>query len=249
MTIVQSRALEKGRRSASEHTFFRGMSLFVAAVVFVGFARTYYLGAFFDAKPLPAPVVHVHGLAFTCWIVLLVVQTSLAGAGRIRLHRRLGLIGLGLAPVMVILGVAVAIEMLRRFAPIPAVDSKSIFAVALSEVLGFAAPVFFAFRLRRQPPFHKRLMLIGTIAMTTAGFGRWPIHVLLHQPLPAMLAAFALLALLAGYDLVSTGRLHPATVWGCAWVVSIELCGFAVGGTVLWRTFAAYIARLPLRPA
>ena len=246
MTMVQSPVIETLGRRSGEHRFFRAMSLLVAAVVFVGFAPTYYLGPFLGAKPLPARVVHVHALVFTCWIALLVIQTSLAGSGRVQLHRRLGLVGLGLAPVMVILGIAVAIEMLHRFAAVPAVDSKAIFAVALSEIFGFAAPVFFVFRLRRKPPFHKRLILIGTIAMTTAGFGRWPIAFLLHQPLPAMLAAFTLLALLVAYDLMATRRVHPATVWGCAWVVSIELGGIALGHTAGWRAFAAYTARLPL---
>lgn len=242
--IVEPRAVEKLGGRTGEHLFFSGMSVLIALVVFTGFARTYYLAGIFHAKPLPAPIVHVHGAVFTCWIALLVAQTSLVGTGHTSIHRRLGLLGLGLAPLMVVLGVLVANEMLHRTSAIPGFDSAGIFAVALSEVAGFAVPVFFAFRFRRRPAVHKRLILIGTIAITTAGFGRWPIHFLLHRPLPAMLAAFTLLVLVIAFDLLSTRRLHRATVLGSAWVVCIELSGFAVGHTAAWHAFAAYVRSL-----
>lgn len=241
---VESSVIEKPRGRSAEHLFFGGMSGLIAIIVFVGFARTYYLAGMFGAKPLAAPIVHVHGAVFTCWIVLLVVQASLVGTGHTSIHRQLGLIGLGLAPLMVILGVLVADEMLKRTSAIPGFGSPLIFAVALSEIAGFAIPTFFAFRLRRRSAIHKRLILIGTIATTTAGFGRWPIAFLLHKPLPAMLAAFTLLLMMIAFDLVSTRRLHRATVLGSAWVVFIELTGFAIGHTAAWHAFADFVRSL-----
>jgi len=242
--VVESPVVDKPSGRAAEHLFFGGMSALIALVVFIGFARTYYLAGMFGAKPLAAPIVHVHGAAFTSWIVLLVAQTCLVGTGHTRIHRRLGLAGLVVAPLMVVLGVLVATEMLGRMSVVPGVDAPLIFAVALSEIAGFAVPIFFAFRWRRRSPVHKRLILIGTIAMTTAGFGRWPIAFLLHKPLPAMLAAFALLALMIAFDLRSSGRLHRVTIWGCAWVVFIELTGFAVGHTTTWHVLAAHLRSL-----
>ena len=239
--VVESPVIEKRSGRTGEHVFFWGMSSLVALIVFVGFARTYYLAGIFDAKPLAAPVVHVHAAVFSCWIALLVVQSSLVGTGHTGIHRRLGLIGLGLAPAMVILGILVAVEMLNRFASTPSVDSPLIFAVALSEITGFAVPIFFAFRFRRRSAIHKRLILIGTIATTTAGFGRWPVAFLLHKPLPAMLAAFTLLVALIAFDLRWTGKVQRATLLGSAWVVVIELSGFAVGHTGAWHALAGHL--------
>src|SRR3954470_19226155 len=161
--VIESPVIEKPRGRTLEHRFFGAMSALIALVVFIGFARTYYLAVLFDAKPLAAPIVHIHGAVFTCWVVLLVAQTALVGAGHTSIHRRLGLIGLGVAPLVVVLGVVVAVEMLNRTSAIPGFGSPLIFAVALSEIAGFAVPVFFGFRLRRRPAFHKRLILIGTI--------------------------------------------------------------------------------------
>jgi hypothetical protein len=242
--VVESPVIAKSIGRTREHLFFAGLSGLIALIVFIGFARTYYLAGLFDAKPLAAPIVHVHGAVLTGWIVLLVVQTLLVGTGHVGWHRRLGLVGLGLAPLVVILGVLVALEMLKRFAAVPGVDSPLIFAVALSEITGFAVPVFFALRLRRRRDFHKRLIMIGTIAMTTAGFGRWPVSFLLHKPLPAMLAAFTLLGAMMLFDALSEHRLHPATVRGSAWVVFIELSGFAVGHTEAWHALAVNIRSL-----
>ena len=242
--VVEAPVIANRSGRTGEHLFFWGMSALVALIVFIGFARTYYLAAIFDAKPLAAPIVHIHAAVFTCWIALLVVQSSLVGTGHTAIHRRLGLIGLGLAPVMVILGILVAAEMLNRFAPVRSVDSPLIFAVALSEIAGFAVPIFFAFRFRRRPAIHKRLILIGTIATTTAGFGRWPVAFLLHKPLPAMLAAFTLLVIMIAFDLLWTRRLQRTTLLGSAWVVLIELTGFAVGHTAAWHAFAGHLRAL-----
>jgi hypothetical protein len=79
------------------------MAVVILASVFVGFAHSYYLAGVFKAR-LPNLLVHIHGAVFSCSILLLTVQTSLVGAGRVDVHRRLGLLGLGFACLMVVLG-------------------------------------------------------------------------------------------------------------------------------------------------
>jgi hypothetical protein len=224
-----------------EHRFFCSISVLVALVVFIGFARTYFLSSWFHARPLPAPIIHIHGAVFSGWIALLVIQASLAASSRPDIHRRLGIAGLVLAPCVVTLGILVANEMLRRLWAVPGFDARAIYAVALSQILGFAVPVTFAFGLHRSPAFHKRLILIGTIAMMTAAFGRWPVHFLLHKPLPAMIATFGLLLLLVFYDLLTMRRIHPATALGGIWVVFIELTAIAIGHTTEWQNLTGYI--------
>src|SRR5215813_15489058 len=75
-----------------EHLFFSSMSVLMLLTVFFGFARTYYLAGIFRA-PLPSLIIHIHGAAFTCWILLLVTQTSLVASDRTDIHRRLGIAG------------------------------------------------------------------------------------------------------------------------------------------------------------
>lgn len=61
-------------------------------------------GVAFSLAPLPSLIIHVHGAAFSCWMLLLLTQTTLVSAGRVDIHRRLGIAGFLLAWAMVVLG-------------------------------------------------------------------------------------------------------------------------------------------------
>src|SRR5436853_5928629 len=75
-----------------DRLFFIGMAVATAVATFIGFYPTYYLKAWWSTPVLP-PLVHLHGILFTEWIVLLIAQTSLVAVGRTDLHRRLGIGG------------------------------------------------------------------------------------------------------------------------------------------------------------
>src|SRR5467141_3375498 len=143
-----------------DHLFFSAMALLILATVFVGFAPTYYLAGMFHA-PLPSLIIHLHGAAVTCWILLLVTQTSLVSAGRVDIHRRLGIAGFLLACLMVILGVLAATDGLVRQAGPAGRDPQFFYIIPLTDMLIFATLIFFAFRARSNPPAHKRLILVA----------------------------------------------------------------------------------------
>ena len=91
------------RQSPLRKSLFSGMAVLILTTVFLGFARSYYLAGLFKA-PLPNLIIHIHGAVFSSWILLLIAQTWLVAAGRVDLHRRLGLLGFALACLVVILG-------------------------------------------------------------------------------------------------------------------------------------------------
>jgi hypothetical protein len=110
------------RRSyhAYDNVFFPAMAGLFLVFVFIGFAPTYYLAGLFRA-PLPNLLVHIHGAVFSAWILLLITQTSLVDGSRVDVHRRLGMLGFGLACLMVVLGLLVSADRhLRGPLPIPA---------------------------------------------------------------------------------------------------------------------------------
>ena len=76
--------------------FYTGIALVASLTVFAGFAPTYFLRARFESTPLPL-YLHVHGLLFTFWVALFVVQAGLVAARRVGLHRKLGWATAGLA--------------------------------------------------------------------------------------------------------------------------------------------------------
>ena len=60
-------------------------------------------------RPAPPLLIHIHAAVFTLWLFVQTAQIVVALRGNIGLHRRLGAYALGLAAVMVPLGLAAAL--------------------------------------------------------------------------------------------------------------------------------------------
>ena len=142
-----------------ERIFYTGMSVAFLFIVFAGFARTYYLRPYF-VTPQLTPLLHLHGLIFSAWIVLLLAQTALVAARRTGVHRRLGWAGAGLAVLMFVVGTTTAVVRAKMVEVPPGSASPLVFlTIPLGDMLVFALPVGAAFYYRRRPDAHKRLML------------------------------------------------------------------------------------------
>jgi len=229
-----------GRRF--DHLFFTSMALVMLVTVFVGFAHTYYLAGLFQA-PLPSRIIHIHGAVFSCWILLLVAQTSLVSAGRVDIHRRLGVAGFFLGCLMMVLGVVAATDALARGAPAGR-DSQMFYIIGLTDILIFAVPFYFAFRMRLNPPAHKRFIYIATIALLTPAIARLPFAFVYRKSSVVALLAEGFLLVLVGYDLWSTRRIHRATLWAGSLLIIVLQIRFPIGKTAAWHTFAAWVQHL-----
>jgi hypothetical protein len=222
-----------------EHFFFSAMALAMLTTVFVGFAHTYYLAGVFRA-PLPSLIIHVHGAAFSCWILLLVTQTSLVAAGRVDIHRRLGIAGFLLACLMVILGVMAATDSLARASGPAGRDVKFFYIVPLTDILIFATLILFAFHARSNPQAHKRLILIATIGLSIAAIARWPFAFVFRDAIMAAFLSYIFLIILVAYDLWSTRKVHRATLWAGAFLIFIQQVRIPIGKTATWHAFASW---------
>jgi hypothetical protein len=218
------------------------MAFLILMTVFVGFARTYFLAGVFRA-PLPNLLIHIHGVVFSSWILLLITQTLLVSAGRVDIHRRLGLFGFGLACLMVILGVLAASNSLARgFAPPGSgFDPRTFYAIPIGGMIIFATLIFFAYRARFNPAAHKRLIMIATIALLDAPTGRPPFTVITARPFFDSTFIFLFLLLLIAYDLWSTGKVHRATAWAAAFVVVVGQLRVPIGSTAAFHSLANWV--------
>jgi len=216
------------------------MAWLMLATVFVGFARTYYLAGVFGA-PLPSLTIHLHGAAFSCWILLLVTQTSLVSAGRVDIHRRLGIAGFCLACLMIILGSLAATDSPIRAAGPAGRDPQFFYIIPLTDMLIFATLIFLAFRARSNPPAHKRLILVATTALLIAAVARWPIGFVYRNAPVAAVLTYAFLLVLAAYDYWSTRKIHRATLWASAFLIFVQQVRLPIGKTAAWHAFAAWV--------
>ena len=223
-----------------DHFFFSAMALAMLITVFVGFAHTYYLAGVFRA-PLPSLTIHLHGAAFSCWILLLVTQTSLVAAGRVDIHRRLGIAGFILACLMVILGVLAATDSLGRAGGPPGRDVQFFYIVPLTDMLIFATLIFFALRARRNPQAHKRLIIVATIGLSIAAIARWPFAMVFRNAVMAAYLSYIFLIVLVAYDLWSTRKVNRATLWAGSFLIFVQQIRIPIGKTAAWHAVASWV--------
>ena len=227
----------------AERIFFSGMAILLCVVVFIGFSPTYFRAGMFRA-PLPSPILHIHGAVFTLWMILFVVQSALISARRVVWHRSLGTIAFCLPPIMIILGVIAAIDALGRKVRIGPLDPAVSSAIPLIGIVGFTIVIFASWRARRKPDSHKRLILLATVGLTEAAFGRFPWDRLGIPPAAGAVTGLGILILLVlAYDLVSLHRIHRSTAWAAPLTFAFGAFAVPIGMTGAWHTFAGFLAR------
>ena len=226
-----------------ERIFFGGMAILLSVVVVIGFSPTYFAAGMLRA-PLPSPILHFHGAAFTLWMILFLVQSALISARRVAWHRSLGTIAFCLPPIMVVLGFIAAIDALHRGVRIGPLEPAVSLAIPLLGIAWFAIIIFAAWRARRKPDTHKRLVLLATIGLTEAAFGRFPWHQIGLPPAAGAVTGLGILVLLViAYDLISLHRIHRSTMWAAPITFAVGAFAVPIGMTPAWHSFAGFLAR------
>lgn len=233
------------RGRPQDRVFFTGMGLFVAVTVFAGFARTYYLAHWLAAParmPEMTPLLHVHAVVFTLWTCLMVVQPSLVAAGRLKLHRRLGLAGAGIALMVWALGNLAAVEAIKvGYKGVG--DPYAFYSITFFSIQAFGIIAALGIANRKCADTHKRLMLLSSAAILEAAVGRLPLHIVVETaPLSFYAGADFIIAAGVAYDLASRGRVHPVWIWGGGLLVASQVLRIAIMHSAPWLAFAHWAA-------
>jgi hypothetical protein len=224
-----------------ERIFYSGMSILLCVCVYIGFSPTYFQAGLMRA-PLPSPILHIHGAIFTLWMLLFTVQATLISARRVSLHRSLGTVAFCLPPIMVILGVVAAIDALHRGVQIGPLDPAVSLAIPLIGIVAFTVVIYASWRARRRPDAHKRLIMIATMGLVAAAFGRFPWdRIGLPPAAGATTGLGVLLLILVIYELVTIRRVHRSTMWAAPLVFASVALSVPIGMTPAWHAFAALL--------
>jgi hypothetical protein len=239
-------AASPAHRKVSERKFYSRMALFLVAVVFIGFAPSFYLRDIVPPYPRPNPTlptaVIFHGLMFTLWMALLIVQTQLVSTRRVETHMKLGkaamLLAVALIPVMYL----TAVWGVARESHPPFTDGLNWTAIPLAVIPAFAFLIYEAWRRRREAQWHKRLMLGATILFVAGpGFSRIPLAPPTFWAFTAqLLVGTALIyAPVFVWDRRTQGKIHPATWTGYAVATAAAIVPLALIYTNSWAGIAA----------
>jgi hypothetical protein len=180
------------------------------------------------------PKMLVHAFFAASWMLALVLQASFIRAGNVRLHRKLGTAGFVAAIGITASTVYLFVARWKGWALMePEVKANRLLLPA------FAVFILLAYRNRRRPDVHKRLVLAGTLFLLE------PILARLYDPylvpvLPDAVNrwdAVAYLVYLAStwsafylslfaYDRVTLRRIHPVSLTGFAMAIAINLYAY-----------------------
>jgi hypothetical protein len=216
------------------------MAVAIFIIVFVGFARTYFLRSHFEATALP-PLLQVHGAVLTGWMVLLIAQTVLVAGRQIAAHRRLGVAGAILAPVVAFVGILTVIIGEKK----DLAEGETLVQTS-GDLLGqfaflFLFVVFVAFGIwfRRQPETHKRCMLLATVSLLPPGIARLGAIV---GVAPALLLFYVCTFACVLYDWRSRRRIHPVSWTGGLTVAVFPAVAFGISRlSDAWVQFTSWL--------
>ncbi len=234
-------------RWRNDRLFYTGASLYLAILTFAGFARSFFLARWMEQSPLTPEVGRLlitHGIFFTAWIALLVVQPLLIATRRREFHRKLGWLGAALAVAMVVFGNLAAVAAMHGgFKGLG--DPYVFYAVPFFAIQGFAVLVGLAVLWRDRAETHKRLMLLAAIIIVEAAFARIELApIAAGAPFSFFLGGDVLILAGMAYDRLSRGRIHKVWIWGGAAVVASQIGKVFISQTAAWQSFAHAVAGL-----
>jgi hypothetical protein len=230
---------------ASERRFFAWLAGLIVVLVFVGFARTYYLHTFFG-MPALSRFLHFHGVVMTGWIVLFAVQTFLIASHHRQTHRILGVFGAGYTVLVAIMGCTATVLSARHavLAHSEFVSSiLTVLALELTQMILFAFLVAIGIWFRNRPGYHKRLMLLATLCMLPnpivrlfvwTGFGT---NIVILSFWASLAVAIVL------FDSIQNRKMNPAFGFGSTTSIAFLYLAYFASRTPVWQQFAAKVVR------
>lgn len=231
---------------SAERIFFPAMALLAALIVIVGFGPSYYFKEITDARELRLSV-HLHGLVFSAWIILFIVQAFLVRTGNVAFHRKLGMFGLVIAAALVVVGTTVLTARAQtHFYP------PWLLAISGIDMIMFTAFFSSAIYFRTKPDMHKRLMLLTTLTILGAAVLRWPMLRPMFGSLDTLtmgsvwMYVGADIPLLAGiiYDQIIHGKINKAYIWGGTALVASQVLRVVFYNSEPWIAFTEVYVRM-----
>jgi hypothetical protein len=228
-------------------SFYFWMTVVMAIFVFGGFGMTYWQPmAAGSLQPLP-PVVHLHGIMYSTWIVLLLVQAFLINVRNITLHRGLGQLGIAVATCVVLTGTLITILFGGFHISNPMPDYYHLMYLGVVAVINFSLLFFLAIRNVRKPDNHRRLILFATMSILAPGINRFYMvpFGLETLPLAAMyLTVDAMLAAILLQEWRTTAKISATTITAAAIILLPELLHAPITGSGAFAGFCAALADL-----
>ena len=235
-----------------ERFFYLFAACVFLVIVAIGFQQFYLHGRAPGGVPVTpqiVPLVVLHGVLMSTWILLLIVQSGLIVGGNRKLHMSLGAIGGVVAVLLVIVGISTAIASVH-YNPEGYKDTwgaRRFLSFMLVNISGFGVLSGIGLKFKARPEIHRPMMLLATLFVAgTGGLFRIPyvigptlsvIHSIFAGWAP-MLALGVVLILIKWLMTRSWDRYLAAGFAGAALACLLQV---VVSGTAWWNHVAGWV--------
>ena len=228
-----------------DRAFFLAFVAMAWVAIVMGFGPELH-GQIKGRATFPPLIVHVHAVIFTGWMILFTAQIWLIRSRRADIHRKLGLIAVALVPVMVVLGVATALVSRRAHFEAGHNEMLAFMIVPLTDMVLFPSFAIPGLLWRKDSAAHKRLILLATIMLLPAAFGRWIgpwiiVHWgdgILGFMAQSYLGPDVMILAAMIYDRMTRGRVHPVYWIAAPWILAVQAITSAIYHWSGWMPLA-----------
>lgn len=215
----------------------------IMIISFAGFYSSYWskfprLGEFQN-------LIHIHFVAFSCWLFLIVIQPILIMRKKFKLHRQLGRFSYLLAPILVLTIILLTKEkFLREFDEFPSDAALTAF-IAFVDISSFSTFYLIAMFKKSNVRWHVAFIIAATLIVLNPGLSR-----LLNQISPglglltAVLIPFLVPGIILIIEKIKYKRLilkSPYFLIILIWTIEILLF-ITIPTTEFWKNFTLNLA-------
>jgi len=249
------------RAHAVDRWIFVFMAAWFIAIVLAGFIPDSIMKVGMvraGARPPFPLVLHMHAVLMGSFLLLLLTQTLLMATGHKARHMQIGILGMGLAALLVVVGFILAPTMYHQTwnglqtAP-QAAQAKLRDLLSFQENIllvqariGILFPLFLGIGLRARGSnagLHKRMMFLATVMALPAGIDRisWLPTTMPASPLTVDLYTLLAVSPMLAWDVFRNHRVHVAYWIWVAVVLPTSVFLNAVWDTPWWHATAKHI--------
>ena len=227
--------------------FFLVISIIGLLAVLTGFSTTFIFPL--SNGTFKAPVmVYVHGAFAFSWVCLFLIQSLLIQQHNVKLHRKLGNIGLFIAIGVTLTLIPVGLYQVEKELQL------GLGQTAISSIVGtltsgiiFISLVVAAILKRKEPATHKRLMLLATILLLWPAWFRFR-HFFPTVPNPeiwfAIVLADSLIVISIIWDKITFGKFNNTLLLVGSFIILEHTMEAYMYDNSVWRVMANAVYRI-----
>ena len=234
--------------------FYTGAAVLFFLFMLWGFQLFFFHGQAYPGRPLTPPIkilLIAHGIGMLAWVLLFIVQPMLIATRNYRMHMKLGFFGTGLAAIVSVLGINVALAAARVNPPdlkLWGLAPKQFLMVSSSAIVLFAVFVLIGVLKRKKADIHRPMMLLASLSILPPALDRITvIHnqfegTALGNLFGAYSSSLVVGLILVGLHWALTRKLNRSLAIGYAAIVAVAFATMHLAPTAAWGHIAGILA-------